>query len=154
MTKAGKHTVSWNRIRGCAGAGVLVLTVWDVGMDRLRVFLEAVRTHEIAQGNFRGLLHVLIGRRITLADGTPVSGGMTWRELAALLKKYRWDREAVRDLELEPADLPPRDRQRFWYTAISQAGLNTPAAISAGDALVEALRELGYEVAGAPGTAP
>ena len=37
------------------------LTVWDVGMDRLREFLEAVRTHGIAQGNLRGLLHILIG---------------------------------------------------------------------------------------------
>jgi hypothetical protein len=123
-------------------------------MDRLRQFLEAVRTQGIAQGNLRGLLHILIGRRITLADGTQVSGGMTWRELAALLKKQRWDREAVRDLGLDPARLPPRDRQRFWYTAISQAGLNSAAALSAGDALVEPLRALGYEVGSAPGAAP
>ena len=48
-------------------------------MDRLREFLEAVRQHGYARGNFLGLLHVLIGRRIARADGTLVSGGLTWK---------------------------------------------------------------------------
>ena len=94
----------------------------SVGMEPLREFLNAVRHHGTARGHLLGLLHILIGRRITRTDGTPVSGGMTWRELAALLKQLRWDREAVRELKLDPADLPPRDRERFWYTAIAQAG--------------------------------
>jgi hypothetical protein len=119
-------------------------------MDRLREFLEAVRRQGATQGNFRGLLHVLIGRRITLADGTAVSGGMNWREAAALLKRVRWDREAVRDLGLDPAALPPRDRQRYWYSAISQAGVDSAAAREAGDRLVEPLRALGYEIGPAP----
>src|SRR4051812_10720290 len=97
-------------------------------MDRLREFLEAVGKAGTARGRFRGLLHTLIGRRITLPEGDVVSAGMTWRELAAQLKKYRWDPESVRELGLDPAALPPRDRQKFWYTAISQAGVNTPAA--------------------------
>jgi hypothetical protein len=123
-------------------------------MDRLREFLEAVRRHGLAQGNFRALLHILIGRRINLADGTVVSGGMTWRELAAALKRYRWDPQLVRELGLDPANLPPRDRQRYWYTAISQAGVNTPVASAAADALVEPLRAIGYAVGPAPGAAP
>jgi hypothetical protein len=123
-------------------------------MDRLRDLLNAVKASQAARGNFVGLLHVLIGRWVTLADGTPVSGGMTWRELAALLKRVRWDRDSVRELGLDPASLPPRDRQRFWYTAIAHAGVDSAAATAAGDRLVEPLRALGYEVGPAPHTAP
>jgi hypothetical protein len=119
-------------------------------MDRLREFLEAVRKHGAAQGNFRGLLHILIGRRVALPDGTVISGGMTWRALAGEFKKARWDREAVRELGLNPTDLPPRDRQRFWYTAIAQAGVHSPEAAAAGDRLVEPLRSLGFVVGPAP----
>jgi hypothetical protein len=120
-------------------------------MDQLREFLEAVARAGIAQGRFRGLLHILIGRRIALKDGTAVSGGMTWRELAALLKKHRWDAEVVRELGLEPANLPARDRHKYWYSAISQAGVNTPAASQAADELVAPLADLGYAVGPAPG---
>src|ERR671933_500877 len=119
-------------------------------MDRLREFLDAVRKQGVAQGHFRGLLHILVGRRVSQADGTPVSGGMTWRELAAVLKRVRWDREAVRELNLDPADLPPRDRQRFWYAAIAQAGLDSDAARAEGDRLIEPLGALGYVVGPAP----
>jgi hypothetical protein len=64
----------------------------SIAMDPLREFLKAVHERGVARGNFLGLLHVMIGRRVTLPDGTPVSAGLTWRELAALLKKVRWDR--------------------------------------------------------------
>ena len=120
-------------------------------MDRLREFLEAVREQGAATGRFRGLLHVLVGRRIELADGTEVSAGMTWRAAAAALKKYRWDREAVRELGIDPAELPPRDREKFWYAAMGRAGLGTPAASAEADALAEAVRPLGYVVGAAPG---
>jgi len=120
-------------------------------MDRLREFLEAVRQHGYARGNFLGLLHVLIGRRIARADGTLVSGGLTWRELAALLKRVRWEPEAVQELGLDPATLPPRDRQRFWYSAISQAGVDSETAARAGDRLARALQAAGYVVGSAPG---
>jgi hypothetical protein len=120
-------------------------------MDRLRQFLDVLKTHETATGQFRGLLHLLIGRRIHLADGTEVSSGMTWRELAAALKKARWDREAVRELGLDPATLPPRDREKYWYTAISRASVLSPDASASADALIEPLRALGYEVGPAPG---
>ena len=119
-------------------------------MDRLREFLETVRKQGVARGNLRGLLHVLVGRRVALADGTVVSAGMNWRDLAGLLKRVRWDREAVQELGLDPAALPPRDRQRFWYTAIARAGLASAAAGEAGDRLVEPLGQLGYAVGAAP----
>ena len=119
-------------------------------MDRLRELLEAIRKGGTAQGNLRGLLHVLVGRRITLPDGTVVSQGLTWRELAALLKRLRWDREAVRELGLEPAALPPRDRQRYWYTTVAQAGVDSEAAARAGDRLAQALEPAGYRVSPPP----
>jgi hypothetical protein len=119
-------------------------------MDRLREFLETVRNQGIARGNLRGLLHVLVGRRISSPDGSEISAGMNWRDLAALLKRVRWDREAVQELGLDPAALPPRDRQRFWYTAIAQAGLATPAAGECGDRLVGPLEQLGYAISAGP----
>ena len=120
-------------------------------MEPLREFLNAVRHHGTARGNLLGLLHILIGRRITRADGAPITGGMTWRELAVLLKQLRWDRDAVRELNLDPADLPPRDRERYWYAAIAQAGVGSPSAKAAGDRLVAPLQALGYVVGPAPG---
>jgi len=119
-------------------------------MDPLREFLKAIHEQGVAQGNFLGLLHVLIGRRITLPDGTTVSAGLSWRELAALLKKVRWDRESVRELGFDPASLPPRDRQRYWYTAITQAKVNSPAALAAAEKLRTAAIALGYNVGPAP----
>jgi hypothetical protein len=119
-------------------------------MDRLREFLEHVKRNNTAKGNLRGLLHILIGRRVALADGTVVSGGLTWRALANQLKLVRWETETVKELGLDPDALPPRDRQRFWYTAISQAGVDTPAARTAGDKLATALKKLGYVVGPGP----
>src|SRR5262249_10948540 len=119
-------------------------------MDRLREFLNAVKQNSPAQGNFLGLLHVLIGRRVTLADGVEVSAGLTGRARAAVLKRVRWDREAVRELGLDPARLPPRDRERFWYTAIAQGGVDSPQAAEAGDRLAEALRAAGYVIGPGP----
>jgi hypothetical protein len=119
-------------------------------MDRLRNLLSAVKTQGIAQGSFLGLLHVLIGRQIAAADDTPVSQGISWRELAGLLKRVRWDKEAVRELGLDPAQLPPRDRQKFWYTAIAQSGVDSPKAAKAGDELARKLAALGYKIGPAP----
>src|SRR5262249_57645929 len=100
--------------------------------------------------NLLGLLHVLIGRRVSLADGTEVSRGQTWRDVAALLKRVRWDRDAVRELGLNPDDLSPRDRQRFWYQAISQAGVALPQAAAAADRLAKAMEAAGYTIGPAP----
>jgi hypothetical protein len=121
-------------------------------MDSLRDLLEAVRARDVVRGRFRGLLHILVGRRITAADGTLVSAGMTWRDVAALLKRLRWDRDAVRELGLDPAQLPPRDRERYWYTAIARAGIDSPQAVAEANQLVKPLKDLGYLVGPAPRT--
>lgn len=113
-------------------------------MDRLREFLERVRKHQADQGRFRGLLHLLIGGKIARTDGSLISAGMTWREAAALLKKLRWDREAVRELGIDPAELPPRDREKFWYLAISRADLASPSAAAEAASLLQAVEPLGY----------
>ena len=116
-------------------------------MDALSVFLHELLKTGRAQGNLLGLLHVLIGRKIRRTDGnTTVSNGLTWRDLAGWLKKVRWDPDAVRELGLDPDDLPPRDRHRYWYSAIMQAKVNSPAAAEAGERFINAIRELGYDV--------
>jgi hypothetical protein len=120
-------------------------------MDQLRELMGLVQSRGLARDNLLGLLHVLIGRRINRPDGTAVSVGLTWRDAAALLKRVRWDRKAVTELGLDPAALPPRDRERFWYTAIARAGVDSATAVAAGDRLAEALRALGYETGQAPG---
>jgi hypothetical protein len=119
-------------------------------MEQLREFLEAVKRSGVARGNLRGLLHVLIGRHIKLADGTVVSTGLTWREAANLLKVARWEPETIAELGLDAESLPPRDRQRFWYGAIAQTGVDSPEARTAGDKLANALKKQGYVVGPGP----
>ncbi len=115
-------------------------------MDALPALLELLKKNHLLRGNLQGLFHLLIGHRIVAADGAPVSKGLTWRELAALLKKLRWDTEVVRELGIDPDALPPRDRQRFWYTAISHAKIDSAAAREAADRLAKSLASLGYRV--------
>jgi hypothetical protein len=117
-------------------------------MDRLSELLDAVKEHGAAAGHFRGLLHLLIGQPIRLKDGTLVSAGMTWRALAALLKKQRWDREAVRELGLDPSELAPRDREKYWYAAIARAGVTSPAAKAESEVVARRITALGYVVGG------
>ena len=116
----------------------------EAGMDGPRKFLESVRRHGWADQNLLGLLHVLIGRRITDSAGGLVSQGLTWREAAALLTKVRWDKDMVLQLGLDPKQLPPRDRARYWYTAISQARVDSPHARAAGDRLAKCAETEGY----------
>jgi hypothetical protein len=120
-------------------------------MDALREFLDELKRLAAPHKHFLGLLHVLIGRRITKADGTVISNGMTWRDLATILKKYRWDRDAAREVGLNPEELPPRDRERYWYTVIARAHVDSPAAAAEGDRLVELLSPKGYVIGPAPG---
>ena len=120
-------------------------------MDARVELLNRIREQGLDQGHFLGLLHILIGRRIEAA-GVLVSNGSTWRDVAALLKKVRWPRESVAELKIDLADLPIRDRERFWYAVISQARVDTPSAASAGDAFVEPLAAIGYAIGSAPGS--
>jgi hypothetical protein len=115
-------------------------------MDRVYPLLEDIKRQGIARGNFLGLLNFLIGRRIQLVDGTLVSSGLTWRQLAAAFKHVRWDVEAVRELGLDPDRLPPRDREQFWYYAINRARVDSKEAKEAGDRLAEILKAAGYIV--------
>jgi hypothetical protein len=119
-------------------------------MDALYAFLEHVRKCGQARGNFLGLLNVFIGRRIENPPGTVISTGLTWRSLAALLKKLRWDREAVKELGLDPKLLPPRDRERYWYMAIGQAHIDSEKAIEAGDRLAQVLQSAGCRIVPGP----
>src|SRR5438045_7752266 len=89
------------------------------GMDGLREFLEAVRQRGLVAGHLRGLFHIAIGRRVTRQDGTVVSAGVTWRELAGMLKALRFDKELVAEVGGDPAETAPRDRTRLWYAAIA-----------------------------------
>lgn len=120
-------------------------------MEALQEFLADVERLGLEHGHTLGLLHVLIGRRLARADGTVISNGLSWRALSAWLKKARWDKDAVKELGLNPSDLPPRDRQQYWYAAIARAGVDTDRAAQAGDRLAERLRKAGYDVGEAPG---
>lgn len=116
----------------------------------LRDLIKTIQEENLANENFLGLLHILIGRQISTVDGAEVSSGMSWRELAALLKKVRWPKESAKEVGVDPSTLPPRDRQRYWYQTICQAVVDSAEAIEAGDKLAEALEEHGYVVGPPP----
>jgi hypothetical protein len=137
-------TMSRGRLQR-AGAGRA-----EPGMDQLREMLATIEARGFARGNFLGLLHILIGRRIISGDGQLVSAGLSWREVAALLKRVRWDRTAVTELGLDLTALPPRDRERFWYAAIVRAAVDSASAVAAGDRLADDLRDSVYRVSPAP----
>jgi hypothetical protein len=124
--------------------------VAETRMDRLSQFLTDMRKGGLAPGQFRGLLHILIGRRIESADGTLVSAGQTWRGAAALLKKHRFDKKLALELGLQLGDLPPRQRERFWYVVINHGEVNSEAARSQSDDLAVAAKALGYIIGAAP----
>lgn len=121
-------------------------------MDGIREFLEAVRQNGLLPEHLRGMLHAAIGRRIARADGTVLSAGLTWRELSTVLRDLRFDREFVREFGTDPDDLPPRDRQRFWYGAIAAARVDSAQAHADADRLTRLMKPLGY-IIGAPPSA-
>lgn len=120
-------------------------------MDAMTELMEVIRDKHLSRGHFQGLLHILIGRRIVGPGGAVVSAGMTFRDVANLLKKLRWDPDDVKELGVDPASLPMRDRQRYWFSAICQAHVDGGAAMSAGDQLVPLFRAEGYEIGPPPG---
>ncbi|MFN4259391.1 MAG: hypothetical protein ACK4RK_08825 [Gemmataceae bacterium] len=117
---------------------------------QLRELLNRLKQSGDVKLSLLGIFHVLVGRQIRQADGTLVCAGLTWRELSATLKQIRWDKEAVRELGIEPARLPPRDRQRYWYAALSLTRLDSDEAIAAGNQVADYLATLGYEVSPPP----
>jgi hypothetical protein len=120
-------------------------------MDALTELLETTRAKHLSRGNFLGLLHVLIGRRVTGPAGETVSAGMTFRDLAAQLKRVRWEPNDVQELGIDPVSLPPRDRQRYWFLAICQASVDGEKARAAGDRLAPLLEAEGYRIGPSPG---
>jgi hypothetical protein len=115
-------------------------------MDRVLIFLDEIRRQGLAKNNFLGLLNVLIGRRVTDSEGNLISAGITFRNLAAYLKKVRWDKDALGELGIAADQLAPRDRERFWYTAIIQARVDSTEAFQAGDRFASLLKEKGYVI--------
>ena len=119
-------------------------------MDRLTALLETIHARGLAHGRFRGLCHLAVGRRITTISGDLVSPGVTWRELSVLLRDLRFDKNLVTEVGADPDDLAPRDRQRFWYSAIALAHPNSPEARIEADDLALSIAELGYVVGPPP----
>jgi hypothetical protein len=117
----------------------------DLAMDGFHAFLEILKRKDLAENNFLGMLNVVIGRRIAAGRGVVISKGLTWRELASWLKKVRWPKDGALELGLDPKSLPPRDRERFWYTVIARANVDSEKATAAGNRLVEAIRAAGLE---------
>lgn len=123
-------------------------------MDGIRDLLEAARTAGLAAGRFRGLLHIVIGRSVSKPDGTKLSAGLTWREVATLLKTLRYDIELGREVGADPDTLSPRDRERYWYAVIALARVDSADAVAEAGKLVAPLKDLGYVVALTPSAAP
>jgi hypothetical protein len=124
-------------------------------MDGIRDLLEAARASGLVAGRLRGLLHVAIGRTVTRPDGTRLSAGVTWRELAGLFKALRFDPELGREVGADPDTLSPRDRERYWYAVIALARPDGPEALAQAEQLVGPLKDLGFVVAPPPaGLAP
>lgn len=120
-------------------------------MDGIRDLLETARANGLVAGRFRGLLHIAIGRTVTKPDGTKLSSGLTWREVATLLKNLRFDPELGRELGADPETLSPRDRERYWYAVIAMARVDSLEAVTEAEKLVGPLKEHGFVVAPAPG---
>lgn len=122
-------------------------------MDGLAEFLDTVGRNGLAAGRLRGLFHAVIGRRITTTDGRVISTGVTWRDLAELLKQARFDKELAREVGADPDTLSPRDRQRMWYSAIGLARVGSVDAHAQADDLAKLVEPLGYIVGSAPAPA-
>ncbi len=119
-------------------------------MEKLLEFLETVRKHGLVAGHLRGMFHIVIGRRITDRSGNVVSAGVTWRELSNVLKDLRFDKDLVAEIGAVPDELSPRDRQRFWYSAIALAKPDSTEAHAQAEKLIAALKPHGYTIGPAP----
>ncbi|MCE2805024.1 MAG: hypothetical protein LW700_07390 [Gemmataceae bacterium] len=115
-------------------------------MKLLNEFLAKVRQEQVPPGCFLGFLHILIGKTLVTRDGALVSRGITWRELAARMRQARLDKDLVRELGVDPGQLPPRDREAYWFEAMRRAPVSSPQAQNQAAQLVSWLEKLGYEV--------
>ena len=127
-------------------------------MDGSQVVLELIRDRQLAVGRLRGFFHLIIGRKLSREDGTVLSMGLTWRELATALKLLKFDRELVKELGSDPESVSPKDREKFWYFAIGLAKVDSAQARREAEELTLLLKPLGIVVgippAGPPRPAP
>jgi hypothetical protein len=123
-------------------------------MDGTRTLLEFILARGLAEGRLRGVFHVAIGRRVTADDGTVLATGVTWRELAALLKDLKYDKEWVRAFDVDPDVIAPRDKEKFWYHAVALAKVDSAEARAEADQLAALLRPLGWTVGPPPTPTP
>jgi len=112
-------------------------------MDGVRSVLGILRDQNLASGRLRGVFHLLIGRSLAAADGTILSTGLTWRQLATELKDARFDKNLVRELGADPDTLAPRDRERYWYAAIALADVGGAEAAQQADQILKSLKPHG-----------
>jgi hypothetical protein len=120
-------------------------------MNGLLRMLELVRDKKLAAGSLRGLFHICIGRTVSEPNGTVISAGVTWRELAALLMQAKYDTELVRELGADPHALAPKDREKLWYQAVGLAKVDSAEARAQAEKLAEKLKNHGFVVGPAPG---
>ncbi len=119
-------------------------------MDGPRQVLELIRDRQMAGGRLRGVFHLLIGRTIAKDDGTVLSNGVTWRELSQWLKLLKFDRALVKELDADPESLSPKDREKFWYVAITLAKVDSDRARREADEVAALLKPLGFSAGGSP----
>jgi len=117
-----------------------------VTTETLESLLLKLRTQSFPHESFQGFLHVLVSGALLDSSGNRVFSGLSWRELALILKKVRWDPNMVRHLGLDPATLAPRDRERFWYQAICQSSLDSAQAKKSALRLKGWMDRYGYSV--------
>lgn len=123
-------------------------------MDGTRTLLELILARKLAEGRLRGVFHLAIGRRVTADDGSVLATGVTWRELAGLLKDLKFDKEWVRAFGVDPDVIAPRDKEKFWYHAVALAKVDSAEARAEAEELGRLLRPLGLTVGPPPSAAP
>lgn len=123
-------------------------------MDGTRTLLELILARKLAEGRLRGVFHIAIGRRVTADDGSVLATGVTWRELAGLLKDLKFDKEWVRAFGVDPDVIAPRDKEKFWYHAVALAKVDSAVARAEAEELASLLRPLGLTVGPPPTAAP
>jgi hypothetical protein len=112
-------------------------------MDRVALYrlLVALRPAAADEGQLPGLLHLLLRRRVTLEDGTPVlsPGELSRPQLAEVLPMANWRL---------PPGLGKRGTVRdHWRALLRRARVDSAKAREAADRLAEGLAGLGYVVA-------